>query len=173
MRIIFAFFILLVATIQCHENIESENDEMTLDEFMFLIKGMFEGMNVEHSMEEIVKCVTKVPEAVHVLLAALEKITHLDIKNLKEIVELIIQLVGAVREIINTILPCVSTAEEWKKILEKLSKLDINIILNRLIEKIFDIVGQIGKIKDALKKKDYEKLGMCLGVILRLIFLEE
>ena len=170
MRIIFALFVLLVASAQCFE---TENDEMTIDQFLQMLKGMFEGMQVEHNMEEIIKCVTKVPEAVHVLMAAIEKITHLDIKNLKEIVELIIQLVGAVKEIINTILPCVSTAEEWKKILEKLAKLDINLILNRLIERIFDIVGQIGKIKEALKKNDYQKLGQGLGGILRIIFLDE
>ena len=170
MRIIIALFICLIASAQCFE---TENDEMTIDEFLLMVKGLFEGMNVEHSMEEIVKCVTRIPDAVHVLLAALEKITHLDIKNLKELVELIIQLVGAVKEIINVILPCASTAEEWKKVLEKLGKIDINIILNRLIDRIFDIVGQIGNIKKALAKKDYEMLGKALGTILRIIFLDE
>ena len=167
-----ALFVLLAVTVNCYE-MEVENDKITLDEFILLLKGMFEGMDIEHDMEEIIKCITHVPDAAHVLIAALEKLIHLDIKNLKEVVELIIQMVGAIKEIINVILPCVSTIDEWKKILEKLSKLDINKILNRLVEKIFDIVAEIKNIKNAILKKDYESLGKSLGYIVYIIFLEE
>ena len=171
MRAVILAFLLLVASIRCTQ---TEVAEIELDEYISLVKGILEGMNVKHDMEKIVKCMDHVPDIVHLIMAAIEKIKHIDFKHIdiKLIVELIVQIVGAVREIIESILPCADTSEEFKKLIEKFSNLDFNKIIQNVMGSIFLIIADLGKIQEAIAKKEFENLGKAIGDILYMIFLK-
>ena len=173
MRLAIILCIILFSTSICFKPAEHQNDEMTLDEFILLIRGLFEGMNIKSEMEEIVKCVNKVPEIANVIMDVIDKLLKLDFKNIKEIVELIIRLMGAVRDVVFIILPCASSTEEWNRIIEKLSKLDIIKIIDKTIEHCFDIMAEVLNIKKAIPKNDFKTIGKSLGRILYFIFLDE
>ena len=163
--------LLLVASIECSQ---LEVREITVEDYIKMVKGMLEGMNVKHDMDKIVKCMDHVPEVVHLIIAAIEKIKNIDIKHLdiRLIVELIVQIVGAVREIIQSILPCAETSEEFKKLIEKFSHLDFNKIIQNVMGNIFLIIADLGKLQEALQKAQYEDLGKAIGDVLFLVFLK-
>ena len=171
MRLAILVCLLLVASIECTQ---VEVGDITLDDYIKMVKGMLEGMNVKHDMDKIVKCMDHVPDIVHLIMAAIEKIKHIDFKHIdiKLLVELIVQIVGAVREIIQSILPCADTSEEFKKLIEKFSNLDFNKIIQNVMGNIFLIIADLGKIQEAVNKAQYEDLGKAMGDILFLVFLK-
>jgi hypothetical protein len=171
MRLAILVCLLLVASIECTQ---VEVGEITMDDYIKMVKGLLEGMNVKHDMDKIVKCMDHVPDIVHLVMATIEKIKHIDFKNIeiKLIVELIVQIVGAVREIIQSILPCADSSEEFKKLIEKFSSLTFDQIMKNVMGNIFLIIADLGKIQEAVNKAQYEDLGKAIGDILFLIFLK-
>jgi len=170
MRLAILAFLLVVGSIRCTQ---TEGD-ITLDDYIKLVKGVLEGMNVKHDMEKIIKCMDHVPDVVHLIMAAIEKIKSIDFKHIdiRLLVEIIVQIVGAVREIIQSILPCADSSEEFKKLIEKFSNLDFNKIIQNVMGSIFQIIADLGKIQEAIAKNQYEDIGKAIGDILYLAFLK-
>ena len=169
MKIFLLALVVLAVTAQC--NLRVTSDEIDLDDYIKFVKGLLEGMDVKHDMEKILKCIDNVPEAFHMIIALIEKIKHIDIRNIKEVVEIIVQIVGAVREVIDDILPCVNSIDEIKKIIEKLSHIDFNKIIANFIANLYQITMDVMAAKTALENQDYELFGKKLGHVLYMLFL--
>jgi len=169
MKVILFALLVLAACIKADTTFA---DEITVDEYALIVKGLLEGLDVKHEMEKIIKCIDSVPPAVNVIIEIIQKFKNLDIHSIKELVELIVQMVGAVREIIEDVLPCANSVEEFKKLLEKFSNIDFSKVLENLTKNIFEIIGLIGKAKTALESKEYENFGKAIGGVLFDIFLK-
>jgi hypothetical protein len=165
------FFAFLVAIVSANELRVAQN--VTVDDYILMVKGLLEGLNVKEDMNKIIKCIDQVPTAVHVLIDAIKKIKEIKIHNIKEVVEAIIQIIGALREIVDDILPCAESSEEFKKLIEKFSNIDFNKIFQNLMMKLIKMVPEIMDAKKCLDELKWELFGKHVGKAIYILLLED
>ena len=144
-----------------------------IDDYIKMVKGILEGLSVKEEMKKIIDCIDHVPAAVHVLIEAIQKIKDLNIHNIKELVEAIIQVIGAVREIVDDILPCAESSEEIKKLIDKFTHIDFDKIFANLMMKLVKMVPEIMEAKKAIDDKRWEDFGKRVGKCIYILLLED
>jgi flagellin-specific chaperone FliS len=165
------FFAFLVAIVSANELRAVQN--VTVDDYILMVKGLLEGLNVKEDMNKIIKCIDQVPAAVHVLIEAIKKMKDMHIKNIKEIVEAIIQIIGALREIVDDILPCAESSEEIKKLIEKFSNIDFNKLIANLMMKLIKMVPEIMDAKKCIDEMKWEPFGKHVGKAIYILLFED
>jgi len=142
-----------------------------LEDYIKLIKGLLKGLNVDHDVDKILKCVDKVPDVMDEIAKAIEIIKNLDINNINEIVISAIRIFMSVKKAFEDISICADTVSDIKVIIEKLSNLDIEKIVERVSKDMFRFVFEILAAENAWEQKDYESFGDHIGAIIYCIFL--
>ena len=172
MKVILFAFAILAAFVQADLDF-TPRDGITVEDYILMVKGLLEGLNIKQDMNKIIQCIDHVPAAVHVLIEAIKKIKNLDIHNILQIVEAIIQTIGALREIVDDILPCAESSEELKKLIDKFTHIDFDKIFQQLLMKLIKIVPEIMDAKKAIDEKRWEDFGKKVGKSIYILLLED
>ena len=171
MKVLLLVCVILATFVQA--DLDPTPREITVDDYILIVKGLLEGLNVKADMNKIIQCIDHVPAAVHVLIDAINRIKDMNIHNIKEMVEAIIQIIGALREIVDDILPCAESSEEIKKLIEKFTHIDFNKIFENLMMKLIKIVPEIMDAKKAIDDKRWEDFGKKVGKAIYILLLED
>lgn len=147
------------------------NDEMNLEEYIKLLKGLLTGMNVKNDVEKILKCVEKVPSVIALISKALEDLKHIDMSHLKEMVEGLIKVFQAIKGALLELGVCASGYADIKAIIEKLSHIELADVIQRVALNIMKIISELINAKAAAETKNYEKLGTHIGSIIYIVLL--
>jgi len=145
---------------------------LTLEEYIQLVRGLLKGMNVNHDVEEILKCINKVPDIIQQINEALETLKHLDIKHIKELVDAVMKIIDAVKKIMDSIKDCAGSVQDIKVIIEKLSHLNLQKIMDRITSDFLRIIVDIMNAKNAWENKEYERFGDAVGSVIYRILLD-
>jgi len=143
---------------------------MSLQDYIKLVQGLLKGMNVKNDVEKIIKCIANVPDIVNQIGTVIEMLKNIDLEHIKEIVDAIMKIFAIVKDVMVDLSTCAETVSELKVIVEKLSKLNLEKIMERVTQQMFRIVYDVMGTKDAWERKLYDKAGEYLGdVIYRLL----
>jgi hypothetical protein len=145
---------------------------LSLDEFISLARGLLHSLNVHGDVEQILKCITKVPEIVKAISAVIEVLKKFDIQKLNELVQVLIKLFDDVKKIIADLAACAQSVEDLKTIVEKLSNLDFITIVTRISSNFALILSFLMTIQQTWEKRAFEKFGEALGNIIYRILLD-
>ena len=145
---------------------------LSLEEFIALVRGLLKSMNVHGDVDKILKCITKVPDVVKAIVAVVNALKDFDIRKLNEFVQLLMKLIEDVKKIFVDLDACVQSVDDLKKIIEKLSHLDLDTIISRIGANFAQIFLSLVSAKEAWEKREFESFGGALGTIITRILLD-
>lgn len=145
---------------------------LNLEDYIKLLKGLLKGMNVNKDVEKIIKCADKVPDALLEILAAIEEIKRFDINHINEFILSVLKLITSIKNILKELGVCGESIEEIKAIIEKLSNIDIGIVIEKITQNFFGIIINIKEAIDAWTDAEYETFGLKIGEVIFIILLK-
>ena len=138
------------------------------DNMIEFLKGFLEGINESGDINNLIKCLKTGDDFLRKVKEAVELIKKMDPINVLKGVQ---ELLGAVKELIEALKPCMDGFEELKKLMNALTHFDIRKIVQKIIghasEFLMDITGAI----ECFSKGNYRCAGKFVGDILRRLFL--
>ena len=152
--------------------------EFIIDDLLEALRGIFESWEIsKEEVDKLLLCVGGMKDIEHQIAKIMEEIRQIDIKNIVKLVEAMVRLFGAVQQVFKDIEPCVDSAGEVKKLLDKfihltpmqmLTKLMLNLMDNG--RKIYnDIIDLIASFREA----KYYKFGYDIGDIIEALFFKQ
>ena len=172
------FGLLLVLAISRAEPTPESEPAFTIDDLVELLRGVFESWEVnKEEVEKLLLCVGDLKDIEVEVAKILEELKHIDVKDIVKLIEAIVRLFVCVQQIFKDIEPCIDSAGEIAKIVAKITKLTPMELLLKLFHNIMEngkkIYNDVIALIDAIKVKDFYKVGYYVGDILWTLFLEE
>ena len=148
-------------------------DEMNVIDIELLAQGFVEGINQGHNIDNVEKCTKDIPIIVEGVKAALEQLKNIDWKDLEKVVETILAVTDAFRKIVESLKPCSKVPAEIGVFIKKLSEIDVNKLLNKILGNIMQLIHDITQAINKITVNDFEGCGKDLGdMIYKLVLVE-
>ncbi len=165
----------LAATARCEIHVESgvSDVNITVEDYVNIVKGLLEGLCVKQDIKKVIECIDHVPAAVNVIINIMQKLKKIDFTKIREIVNMIIQVIGALKDVVEDIAPCMNGIEEFQKLIEKMSNISFTKILTNLAANVIYIIADVMSANKALTDGKYEDFGKSLGHMLYLILFND
>ena len=145
---------------------------MELQEYIKIVKGLLTGLNISHDIDNVLKCINTVPDVVAQLAQIIETLKNIDIYHIKELVEAMMKIFNDIKDMLEQLAVCAETVPELKEIVEKLSKLTLEKIVEKVNKDTFSIMLNLMSAKAAWEIKQYERFGKYMGNIIYKILLD-
>lgn len=132
----------------------------TIDDLLEILRGVFTSWEVsKEEVEELLLCVADLKDIEHQIAAVIEELKHIDFHDIAKLVELVVKLFGALQQVFKDIEPCIDSAGEIRKLLNRFIHLTPMEMLKRLAVNLLDngrkIYNAIVKAITAVKTKDH------------------
>lgn len=138
-------------------------------DFIVLIEGFFEGAIGGKLIEDFTKCLESLDTVYHLVLSAIEKFRHIDIKNIRKLIEGLVELFRAMEKVLNATIPCSSTPELFQKMIHKIANTTITVILERFTKNSPTIIVTIVGMSSQILNKEWRALGRSIGSIMKIL----
>lgn len=167
--------LLLVLALTSAEGLRA--DKFSMDNLIEMLRGIFESWDVnKEEVDRLLLCVSDMKDIEHQVEKVMEDLKKLDLHDLAKLVETVSRLFGEVQSIFKDILPCVDSASEIKKLLDKIIHLKPSDFFTRLFHNLLNngrqIYNGIIALIKAFSAADYYTFGYNIGDILELLFLK-
>jgi predicted transcriptional regulator len=144
--------------------------EPKANEMFDFVKGFLEGINETGDINKLMKCIKEGETIFKKIIDALNLIKKM---NPIDVMKGVTLLVEAIKQLLDTLQPCMEGFNELKKVYEAIRHIDIKKIVTRIITHPGEIIKDITDAIDAFNKKDFHKFGHAVGDLLRRLLLDK
>ena len=144
---------------------------ISFNDYLKIIKGFFTGMNIKHEVDEILKCIEKIPNAFTVLIRIINELKNINLNDIKVLIETIMKIYSQVKEILVSLTPCAETAPEFKSILDKLLSLGFGQVIKIVTKNFLMIYNTFLDAEKLFVEGKYEEFGKVIGNLIYQLFL--
>jgi len=149
----------------------------SFDDFVQMVKGFLTGINQAHNFDDIEKCLVAFPEVWVLVKQAVDDIKKIKwdevLKDLTKLIEPLLKLIEAFKEVLHSIKPCSKVPEEINAIIKKISEIDAEKLLEKILHNVFQIINDLTEAIKNLTEGKFFQFGNDIGDILYRLILQE
>jgi hypothetical protein len=138
---------------------------LSLDDVVRIVEGFLEAATKTGSFEHLETCLKAVPDLLLRLDALIAEFKQLDWKNSVQLVEFLLKLFNAFKDVMAAIKPCATVPEEIERLIQKIISLDIAIVVDRIQNHMFEIIVGLYNIFMDLAGQKFHEAGKEFGNI--------
>lgn len=173
MKSILAIFLILSFSFASFEEFSFEEQAgMSIEEAVALVEGILDGMNVNHEVEHIKECIALVPDIIKKIKDLIEEFKKIDWKDIEKVFEIIANLFDTLKTLFLTIKPCFKIYSDIEGVIKKLSTINWDDLLKKILANIFPIFTGIVDILKKFEKKQYKAAGEGIGKLIWMLLLD-
>lgn len=151
----------------------SDAVEFNYEDVIKLIEGFLEGINQGHNFEDIEECIKDVPIIIEDVKMAIELLKNVDWKNLDKIIDALMKVFDVFKAILIAVKPCSKSPNDIEFLINRISNLDVNKLLTKIMSNIFQLVHDITEAINKVAQHLYFDCGKDLGdIFYRLILVD-
>lgn len=134
-------------------------------DFINIVEGYFSVLVNKKAYDDIDRCLRAFPEIYAEFVRAIEKIKQFDIKDLRKVVEGLMELFNAIIHLLNTTKTCSTMPEVFEEMIEKFLNTSVEEVGKRVMKYLGPLFLTIGSIVTAISQKDFRTVGTGIGKI--------
>eukprot|EP00826_Nyctotherus_ovalis_P034433 TRINITY_DN2873_c0_g1_i5.p1 TRINITY_DN2873_c0_g1~~TRINITY_DN2873_c0_g1_i5.p1 ORF type:complete len:340 (-),score=121.94 TRINITY_DN2873_c0_g1_i5:107-1126(-) len=148
--------------------------KMELDDVLDLIDGFFSGLNTNGDFNNLAKCAKQLPIIVDAVKDLIAKFKDLNKLDLQEFVKAALAVINAARSLVNVVLPCKGTYEDFKMLIKMVQETDFKKRFELLWEAEFhNLLHYLSKGMQELKEGQFYDGGESLGKLVYILLLKK
>ncbi len=151
----------------------SEPQNEPLNHVIDVVKGIFTELNQKGDVTHICDCMEQVPVLVQKVEDFITGLKNINWKDMEEVFNMFISFFDAMKEVFVSLKPCVKIPADFGVLFEKIAKIDLDKLLQRIMLHSFEIFALITDALKDLNEQNYYKFGSGIGKIMYMFLLAE
>lgn len=148
--------------------------EMTLEDVLDMIDGFFTGLNTDGKFDNLAKCAKQLPIIVDAVEELIAKFKELNKLTLEEFVQAALACIRAARSLVNVILPCKGTYEDFNALVKMIQEIDFKKRFELLWQTEFhNLLHYLSKGMQELKEGEFYNSGESFGIFVHILLLKK
>ena len=132
------------------------------------VKGFFQGIRETRGIEDLDKCMDPSEHILTKIRAALELMKQLKIEPILQGLSMLFEALYEMEEMLR---PCLDKHTQFKKLMDAIDAMDINMVLAKLMENPLKYLASIIEVIRYMELAKFELGGKSLGIIMYDLFL--